>query len=274
MTVKSIAANGLNLSVIDEGEGTPVLFLHGFPDRGSMWRNQIDAVTAAGYRAIAPDLRGFGDSDAPEGVDNYGLFTILGDITAILDALGVGKVHVVGHDWGAAISWLFATVNADRVLSLTAVSVGHPSAFNNAGVEQKQKSWYMLAFQHVGLAEDMVMRDNFAFFQHWGTGGSEKQWEADLSRPGRMTSTLNIYRANVPPESFLAASSIELPPVTVPTMGVWSDGDEALTEAQMKNSAAHVAGDFRYERIDGISHWIPTAAPDRLNALILDFIGS
>lgn len=274
MTVKSIAANGLNLSVIDEGEGVPVLFLHGFPDRGSMWRNQIDAVTAAGYRAIAPDLRGFGDSDAPKGVDNYGLFNILGDITAILDALVVDRVHVVGHDWGAAISWLFATVNADRVLSLTAVSVGHPSAFNNAGVEQKQKSWYMLAFQHVGLAEDMVMRDNFAFFQHWGTGGSEKQWEADLSRPGRMTSTLNIYRANVPPESFLAASSIELPPVTVRTMGVWSDGDEALTEAQMKNSAAHVVGEFRYERIDGISHWIPTAAPEQLNALILDFIGS
>jgi pimeloyl-ACP methyl ester carboxylesterase len=274
MTVTTLAVNGLNLSVIDEGEGTPVLFLHGFPDRGSMWRNQIDAVTAAGYRAIAPDLRGFGDSDAPEGVEQYGLFSLLGDVVGILDALGVDKVHVVGHDWGAALSWLFATFNADRVLSLTAVSVGHPSAFGSAGVEQKQKSWYMLAFQHVGLAEDMVMRDDFAFFQHWGEGGSEAQWAADLSRPGRMTSTLNIYRANVPPENLLAATPIELPPVTVPTMGVWSDGDEALTEAQMKNSAAYVQGDFRYERIDGISHWIPTAAPERLNALLLDFIAT
>ncbi len=272
MTIRTVDSSGLSLSVIDEGEGTPVLFLHGFPDRGSMWRNQIDAVTAAGFRAIAPDLRGFGDSDAPEGVEHYGLFNLLGDAVAVLDALSIDTVHVVGHDWGAAISWLFATFNADRVRSLTAVSVGHPSAFGGAGVEQKQKSWYMLAFQHVGLAEDMVMRDNFAFFKNWGDGGSEAQWAHDLSRPGRVTSTLNIYRANVPPESLLAAEPMALPPVTVPTMGVWSDGDDALTEAQMKNSAAFVAGDFRYERIDGVSHWVPTAAPEPLNALLLDFL--
>lgn len=272
MTQRSVDSAGVNLSVIDEGEGTPVLLLHGFPDRGSMWRNQIDALVADGYRAIAPDLRGFGDSDAPEGVEHYGLFALLGDAIAVLDALDVPTAHVVGHDWGAAISWLFATFNADRVRSLTAVSVGHPSAFSSAGVEQKQKSWYMLAFQHVGLAEDMVMRDDFAFLQNWGTGGSEDQWRADLSRPGRMTSTLNVYRANVPPESLLGPGGMELPPVTVPTMGVWSDGDDALTEAQMKNSAQHVTGGFRYERIDGVSHWIPTAAADRLNALLLDFL--
>ncbi|MDP1793733.1 MAG: alpha/beta fold hydrolase, partial [Acidimicrobiales bacterium] len=212
MTIHSIDSGGVNLSVIDEGEGTPVLFLHGFPDRGSMWRNQIDAVTAAGYRAIAPDLRGFGDSDAPEGVEHYGLFNLMGDVVAVLDAVGVDTAHVVGHDWGAALSWLFATFNADRARSLTAVSVGHPSAFATAGIEQKQKSWYMLAFQHVGLAEDMVMRDNFAFFKNWGEGGSEDQWAADLSRAGRMTSALNIYRANIPPESFLAAEPIALPP--------------------------------------------------------------
>jgi pimeloyl-ACP methyl ester carboxylesterase len=267
--------NGINLSVIDEGprDGTPVLLIHGFPDRGSMWHNQIAALTDAGYRVIAPDLRGFGDSDAPEGVDQYSLFSIMGDITGILDQLGIDKAHVVGHDWGAAVAWIMATFAADRVLSLTAVSVGHPSAFASAGHKQKQKSWYMLAFQHVGLAEDMVMHDNFAFFDQWGEGGESKQWAADLSRPGRMTSALNIYRANVPPESLLATASMELPAVQVRAMGVWSDGDEALTEDQMRNSARHVAGDFRFERIDGISHWIPTAAPDQLNALLLDFLG-
>jgi pimeloyl-ACP methyl ester carboxylesterase len=276
MATKSIEANGLTFSVIDEGpaDGTPVLLLHGFPDRGSMWHNQIDALTEAGYRAIAPDLRGFGDSDAPEGADQYSLFALMADITGILDALGVNQVHVVGHDWGAALAWVFATFAADRVLSLTAVSVGHPSAFASAGVEQRQKSWYMLAFQHVGIAEEMVMHDDFAFFDQWGEGGQNKQWADDLSRPGRMTSALNIYRANVPPESFLATERLELPPVTVRTMGVWSDDDGALTEAQMKNSAQHVAGDFRFETIKGISHWIPTAAPDQLNALLLDFLGS
>jgi pimeloyl-ACP methyl ester carboxylesterase len=268
--------NGLNFSVIDEGprDGTPVVLLHGFPDRGSMWHNQIGALTEAGYRVIAPDLRGFGDSDAPEGADNYNMLALMGDVTGILDGLGIDKAHVVGHDWGAALAWMTATFAPDRVLSLTAVSVGHPSAFANAGWEQKQKSWYMLAFQHVGVAEDMVMHDNFKFFEQWGEGGQEKQWAQDLARPGRMTSALNWYRANVPPESLLATERLELPPVTVRTMGVWSDGDAALTEAQMQNSVGHVAGDFRFERIDGISHWIPTAAPDQLNALLLDFLSA
>ena len=270
----TIAANGLNFSVIEEGpgDGTPVILLHGFPDRASMWRNQIDALSEAGYRVIAPDLRGFGDSDAPEGKDNYNLLMLMADVIGILDALGIEQTHVVGHDWGAALAWMTATFGPERVLSLTAVSVGHPSAFAGAGSEQRQKSWYMLAFQHVGIAEEMVAHDNFAFFEQWGEGGQDKQWAEDLSRPGRLTAGLNWYRANVPPETLLATTRMELPPVGVRTMGVWSDGDGALTETQMKNSADHVTGGFRYERIDGVSHWVPTAAPDRLNALLLDFL--
>ena len=275
MATKKIQVNGVNLSVIDEGEGTPVMFLHGFPDRGSMWSNQIDAVVGAGYRAVAPDLRGFGDSDAPDGVDEYGLFSAVTDLAEMLDALGIEQTHVVGHDWGAALAWIFATVHGDRTLSLTAVSVGHPSAFASAGLEQRQRSWYMLAFQFKDIAEQMVMADDFAFLAHFGDDGERKQWVADLSRPGRMTSALNWYRANVPPETLLATGpGLELPPVAARTMGVWSSNDEALTEAQMKNSANHVAGGFRYERIEGVSHWIPTVAADQLNALLLDFLAS
>lgn len=266
--------NGLNFNVIDEGPraGTPVMLLHGFPDRGSMWHHQIAALTEAGYRVITPDLRGFGDSDAPEGAENYNLLFLMSDVTGILDELGVTQTHLVGHDWGSALAWITSTFAADRVLSLAAVSVGHPAAFASAGWEQKRLSWYMLAFQHVGLAEDMVMHDNFAFFEQWGEGGQDKQWVADLSRPGRVTSGLNWYRANVPPDTLLSTAPAVLPPVGVRAMGVWSDGDGALTEAQMKNSADHCAAGFRYERIDGISHWIPTAAPEQLNALLLDFI--
>ncbi|HUR76646.1 MAG TPA: alpha/beta fold hydrolase [Acidimicrobiales bacterium] len=274
MNITKVQLSGLDFAVIDEGprDAAAVLLLHGFPDRGSMWHNQIAALTNAGYRVIAPDLRGFGDSDAPEGAENYNLLSLMSDVTGILDALGIDQAHVVGHDWGAALAWITATLTADRVLSLTAVSVGHPSAFASAGWEQKQLSWYMLAFQHVGLAEAMVMHDDFAFFEQWGEGGQKEQWAADLSRPGRMTSGLNWYRANVPPESLLATTRMELPPVALRTMGVWSDGDGALTEAQMKNSADHVTGSFRYERVQGISHWVPTAAPDQLNALLLDFL--
>jgi pimeloyl-ACP methyl ester carboxylesterase len=265
--------NGLNLNVIDEGprDGAPVVLLHGFPDRASMWHNQIAALTEAGYRVIAPDQRGFGDSDAPEGVENYDNMHAMADVVALLDQLGIDKAHVVGHDWGASVAWRLGLFAADRLLSLTVVSVGHPLAFLSGGLEQKQRSWYMLAFQHVGLAEEMVQHDNFAFLAYFGEGGEAKQWAADLSRPGRLTAALNWYRANVPPAVLLSTATFELPPVTVRTMGVWSDGDEALSEAQMKNSANFV-NDFRFERIDGISHWIPTAAPEKLNALLLDFL--
>lgn len=265
--------NGLNLAVIDEGprDGTPVVLLHGFPDRGSMWHHQITALTEAGYRVLAPDQRGFGDSDAPEGVEHYDNMHAMADTVAMLDALGLERAHVVGHDWGASVAWRLALFAPERLLSLTVVSVGHPLAFMGAGLQQKQKSWYMLAFQHVGLAEALVEHDDFAFLQTFGAGGEEKQWARDLSRPGRLTAALNWYRANVPPQVLLSTATLQLPPVTVRTMGVWSDGDEALTEEQMKNSADYVK-DFRYERIDGISHWIPTAAPERLNALLLDFL--
>ena len=265
--------NGINLAVIDEGprDGTPVVLLHGFPDRGSMWRHQIAALSAAGYRVLAPDQRGFGDSDAPDGVEHYDNMHAMADTVAMLDELGIQQAHVVGHDWGASVAWRLALFAPDRLLSLTVVSVGHPLAFVGAGLEQKQKSWYMLAFQHVGLAEELVAHDNFAFLETFGTGGENGQWAADLSRPGRLTAALNWYRANVPPQVLLSTASFELPPITVRTMGVWSDGDAALGEAQMKNSANYVT-DFRFERIDGVSHWIPTAAPDQLNALLLDFL--
>jgi pimeloyl-ACP methyl ester carboxylesterase len=267
--------NGINLALIDEGprDGTPVVLLHGFPDRGSMWHHQIAALSQAGYRVLAPDQRGFGDSDAPEGVEHYDNMLAMADTIAVLDELGITKAHVVGHDWGASVAWRMALFAPERLLSLTVVSVGHPLAFMSAGLEQKQKSWYMLAFQHAGPAEEMVQHDNFAFLQYFGTGGEEKQWQADLSRPGRLTAALNWYRANVPPQLLLSTARLELPPVMVKTMGVWSDGDDALSEAQMKNSANYVP-DFRFERIDGISHWIPTAAPDKLNALLLDFLAS
>src|SRR5439155_20638906 len=102
--MKRIEANGLTFAVLDEGEGQPVLLLHGFPDSSRLWRNQVPALVAAGYRVIAPDLRGFGESDKPENVDDYNILNIAADVFGILDALGVERTHVVGHDWGAVIA--------------------------------------------------------------------------------------------------------------------------------------------------------------------------
>src|SRR5262245_14239081 len=135
------------INVHDTGTGEPVVLLHGWPDTHALWRNQVAALTTAGYRAITPDLRGFGDSDKPSEVDAYRAGPMMGDVIGVLDRLSLDRVHLVGHDWGAAIAWMTATAYADRVASLTALSVGHPTAFRNAGLKQREKSWYMLLFQ-------------------------------------------------------------------------------------------------------------------------------
>ena len=274
MSTSVIEVNGIHLSVTSEGpqDGRPVLLLHGFPDSAYIWRAQIAALAGAGYRAIAIDQRGYGESDAPEGVDAYALPTIAMDAIGVIDALGIERAAVVGHDWGASVAWLVATLFPDRVDRLCAVSVGHPTAFFSAGgFDQKEKSWYMLFFQS-DVAEDWLARDGYRNWREWMHHPVEEERNvADLSRPGRLTAGLNWYRATVGPEAF-AAPPLELPPIVCPTMGVWSSEDYALTEVQMTASAEHVTGPWRYERIEGVSHDVPSAAPAQLNALLLDFL--
>jgi pimeloyl-ACP methyl ester carboxylesterase len=264
-----VDVGGVGLEVADSGgDGAAVLLLHGWPDSGDLWRHQVAALTEAGYRCIAPDLRGFGASDKPVEVEAYALPTLLGDVVAVLDACGVEQAHVIGHDWGSALAWGLASLVPDRVASLVAMSVGHPASFGSAGLAQREKSWYMLLFQFQGVAEQWLSMNDWANAKAWG---NHPDHDAIVAALGALTASLNIYRANVPPES-LVGEGFPLPPVQAPTMGIWSSGDMALTEAQMTGSAEHVAGSWRYERIDGPGHWMQLEAPDRVNQLLLDFL--
>lgn len=271
-----IGVNDIELEVqVAEPAGDPgapaVLLLHGWPDSHRLWRHQVPALTAAGFRAVAPDLRGFGDSDRPEDVAAYGLAHILGDVVGVLDHLGIGRAHVVGHDWGAAVAWALAALLPDRVDHLVALSVGHPAAFRAAGLPQREKSWYMLLFQFEGVAERWLSDDDYANFRSWSQHPDAEAAIADLSRPGALTASLNWYRANLPPVT-LVEPALEVPPVVRPTMGLWSNGDMALVEENVTGSAAHVTAQWRYERIDDAGHWIPLEASDELTALLLDFL--
>ncbi|HEY6417144.1 MAG TPA: alpha/beta fold hydrolase, partial [Acidimicrobiales bacterium] len=249
-------------------EAPAVLLLHGWPDSHRLWRHQVPALTAAGFRAVVPDLRGFGASDRPGSVEAYGLAHVLGDVIGVLDHLGVGRAHVVGHDWGAALAWAVAALFPDRVDHLVALSVGHPSAFGAAGLAQREKSWYMLLFLFEGIAERWLSGDDYANFRAWSRHPDADAVISELSRPGALTASLNWYRANLPP-SVLVEPALEVPPVARPTMGIWSKDDMALIEANVTGSAAHVTAEWRYERIDGAGHWIPLEAHDMLTALLL-----
>ncbi len=266
-----ITLDDITLKVRDSGNGEPVVLLHGWPDTGDLWRHQAPALAAAGYRAIVPDLRGFGESSRPKDVEAYAAPCVVGDVVGLLDELGVERAHLVGHDWGAAIAWLTAALAPERVATVTALSVGHPAAFRGAGWAQREKSWYMLLFQFPGVAEQWLSADGFRNLREWSAHPDIEDVVARLAEPDALTASLNLYRAILPPES-LVAPPMALPPVSAPAMGLWSTGDLALTEEQMTGSTAYLAGPWRYERLDGVGHWMPLEAPDAVNALLLDFL--
>ena len=174
------------LVVTDHGpeDGEAVVLLHGFPDSAWLWRHQIPHLTDAGYRVIAPDLRGFGGSDKPRSVDDYTLRRHAGDVRAIVDHFGIDRVHVVGHDWGAALTWYLGIVDPGLFRTATVLSVGHPTVFASAGLEQKRRSWYMLLFLLPDVAEQWLSGDDWKGLREWSDFQHETDhWIEQLSRP-------------------------------------------------------------------------------------------
>ena len=268
-----IEANGLQFYVRDQGSGTPVILLHGFPDTGDLWRNQVPALVNSGFRTIVPDMRGRGRSSKPAAVADYRLSSIVRDVTGILDALGIERAHVVGHDWSAAVAWLLAALAPDRVDRLVAISVGAPGAAATPTLEELQKGWYRLLFLFEGVAEELLQRDDWSLFRLFLGGAKDTDaYVKTLSEPGALTPGLNWYRANLPVQALLGRSGgPQLPMIKADTLGIWSTGDLYLTEEAMTRSEQRVQGTWRYERFEG-SHWVPVDQPDRLNRLLVDFL--
>lgn len=275
-SARKVDVGGIELLVTDHGEADApaVVMLHGWPDTAHLWRHQIPALTAAGYRVLAPDMRGFGGSDKPEAVEDYRVTTCVSDVVALLDEAGIERSHVVCHDWGAAVGWATALSRPERVLSLTALSVGHPNSFNQAGLRQLQMSWYMLLFQFEGIAETFLSADDWAMFRRFvGDHPETQRWVSTLSRPGALAASLKWYRANAHPRRLVSRSS-PFPSCRVPALGVWSSGDFALSERQMTGCDAHMEAEWRYHRLEDASHWIPLDAPDELNSLLVDWLAT
>ncbi|MER8039440.1 alpha/beta fold hydrolase [Streptomyces hydrogenans] len=264
---------GLDAEV--SGEGPAVLLLHGFPDSHVLWRHQVPVLNAAGFRTVAPTLRGFGGSDRPEGgPEAYHPAKHIGDLLELLAALDVDRFHVVGHDWGSGIAQGLASVVPDRVRSLSLLSVGHLASILSAGWEQRQRSWYMLLFQIPGVAEEWLARDDFAGLREMLAGHPDAEAAIEpLRAPGALTAALNIYRSGLPAEvQFGAAPPVVPVPDSIPVMGVWSTGDPFLTERSMSGTHAHVLGRWRYERLEDTGHWLPLERPEAVGDLLLSFL--
>ena len=276
------AVGGLELAVGDlvfdaradgpEG-GAVVLLLHGFPQTSFSWRHQLPAMAAAGYRAVAPDQRGYSPGARPAEVGEYGSDRLVGDVLGFADALGVDRFHLVGHDWGGAVAWQVAGRHPDRLLTVTSVSTPHPAAFRRAiqDGDQRDRSSYMQFFRSPE-AESFFLDNDAAGLRALYTASSlpedaVEEYVRVLTQPGAMTGALNWYRA-------ADLGLVEgLGPITTPTMYVWSTYDPALGREAAEATAAHVDGPYRFEVLDGVSHWIPEQASDRLNALLLAHLG-
>lgn len=258
------------LRIVDEGAGPPVVLLHGFPDRAELWRDVGARLREAGLRTLAVDLPGFGDSPMSPERAGYRADRVAAQILRQLRDMGVDTpVDVVGHDWGAYLGWVMCLGHPDRVRRHAALSVGHPKAFVLAGLEQKRKATYMLTWQVPGVTERRLRRGDFrrlrAFFG--GRHPDEEQVVRDLHRPGRLTAGLNWYR-----ENYFRAVTTRWRSCEVPTLGIWSTEDRYLAEDQMVGSARYVTAPWRYARLDGVGHWMPLEAPDRVAELLVPWL--
>jgi pimeloyl-ACP methyl ester carboxylesterase len=251
-------------------DGRVVLLLHGFPESSRSWDAQLNALAEAGYRAVAFDQRGYSPGARPPGVESYQIGRLVGDAVAVVDALGAGRVDVVGHDWGGAVAWQMAGRHPALVRSLAVVSTPHPAAFTaalaDAQGDQAQKSWYMTWFQTPEEPERVLLENDAAVLRGIYSGlpaDAVEEYVALFRQPGALTAAINWYRAAS------AEMVTEMGPITMPTLYVWSTGDVALGRAAAEATAAQVAGPYRFEVLDGASHWIPEEAPDILNRLLL-----
>ena len=218
----------------------------------------------------APDVRGYGGTDAPDGVDSYNLDHLVEDVAGIMRAFGRDSAHIAGHDWGALVAWFFAGLHPEMTMSLTVLSVGHPAtlgAATAADEDQKARSQYIRLFLMEGKAEGVLAEDDFRRLRAMFAGAVPKpvidRFVRSLSRPGRLTAALNYYRANLSRDNWWAGLRPDLR-VTAPTVLLWGDQDPALGRWQAESTAKHMGGDFRLEILEGAGHWLQFERSDEV----------
>jgi pimeloyl-ACP methyl ester carboxylesterase len=253
-------------------DGEPVLLLHGFPQTSREWRAQITALADAGYRVVAPDQRGYSPGARPAGVENYKALLLAQDVLAMADVLQLPRFHLVGHDWGGSVAWVVAAIAPKRLLSLTSISTPHLDAFAAARMDpnscQAAASSYWADFI-ASDAETRLLRDDAAYLRQVYKDLPPAHANAYLSLfsdQAMLTPTLNWYRANLGPDVVRSA----LGPVRVPTLYIWSDSDVAICRDGAEHTADYVKAPYRFEIIEGVSHWVPELASERVNELLLE----
>lgn len=272
--MRSFAHDRLVFEVKDEGpeDGTPVLLLHGFPQDSTSWDGVVEPLHEHGYRTLAPNQRGYSPSARPKKARNYSRAAVAGDAIALLDAAGVDRAHVVGHDWGGAVAWCLASEYPQRVRTVSSLSTPHPGALRAVALRSTQmvNSWYMGLFQIPWISEQML-HPGGPMWQAMMRGLPKHQarhYTERMEQPGALTAALNWYRV-LPRE--MVRPSLRLHRIERPTLYLWGDRDPALGRAAAMATSDFVADDYTFTILKGAGHWIPETAPDQVVDALLDF---
>jgi pimeloyl-ACP methyl ester carboxylesterase len=273
-----VQANGLRFRTLVDGppDGELFILLHGFPEGAESWSKQLDALGKAGRLAVAPDLRGYGLTDAPEDLASYSIDQLAEDVRFMITAFGRPAAHIAGHDWGGMVAWFFAGRYPQMTKTLTVLSVPHPAALAAASrddEDQQARSRYVGLFLQPGKAEHVLADDDYRRLKNMFAIGPNPDsvpakvvdhFTRSLSRPGRLTAALNYYRANLAGGPAWE-SLTNIGPITMPTTLLWGDQDPALGRRAAEATANHVEGAYRLEVLEGAGHWLQFERPGEVS---------
>ena len=273
----------VRLHVVDAGDGPPVVLLHGFPEFWYSWRNQMPALSNAGFRSMAVDLRGYNRSDKPDGVPQYRLSMLVEDIAALIRERAGGKAHVVGHDWGGAVAFRLAAVHPQLVHKLVVMNCAFPAAYARElrrGLGQWLRAWYIIFFQTPKLPEFAITRKRLAALQKaWKsqpqnpdafTDDDINEYRRAFETPAALTGPVNFYRAALRYRNDLFGAPQQ---VDAQTQLVWGEPDPFATP-RVLNGLEQWIPNLRIERIPNASHWVQNDAPRRVNELLIEDLQS
>lgn len=272
--------NGIRMHYVEAGAGTPMVLLHGFPEFWYSWRYQIPDL-AKYFHVVAPDMRGYNETDKPEGVENYKMSLLTADVLGLLRALGHEKAVIVGHDWGGAVAWSFATDYPQATERLIVMNCPHPAVFRQhilgGNLRQMQRSWYIFFFQLPEIPEALFSANNYALLRKAAYATAAKKGtfsEGDLnayieamSKPGALTAAINYYRnlfrGDLPGSSATISS---------PTLLIWGEEDIYLGKELTEGMQDYFSSRFDIKYIPRCGHWVQQEEPEPVNRYIKEFL--
>jgi pimeloyl-ACP methyl ester carboxylesterase len=287
MTPITLRTPNVTFEAFEAGSGPLVLCLHGFPDQARSFRHQMPALAAAGFRVVAPYMRGYAPTSLPAD-GRYDGMALGEDVLALLDALGADDAIVFGHDWGAAAAYFAALLAPQRLRKIATIGVPYGPQFFRAFASspaQIRRSWYMFLFQHA-LAEVAVAHDDFALVERlvaeWSPGWTwpaedREATKACLRTPGVLTAALGYYRATMGPAfadpAMLEASAQAMSaPLAMPGLVIHGERDGCIGADLVPPMRAYFPRGLQIEIVEGAGHFVHQEKPEAVNRLLLDFL--